>query len=201
MMNLEERRAYWNKRENRAPYLAHHDLCDSLPYPFEPSIAMIFDNKDVLEIGPGNGRQYERVRERTRSYSVCDISMSALEEPIFRDIDQRHGGRYVISDWNANLPRSFDVIHFWYVLHHIQLSEMHLFFAFVRNHLRRPYGLVAFNTPMLENVQSDPAGDGIGTTYSDPEVVRQTAHPLEIIMAQPVQQKSTGHVFLLRYNR
>lgn len=195
LTNLERRRWLWNHRSTRGPELGH-DLRDSLPYPFEPSIQMIFDGKDTLEIGPGNGRQYERVRDRTKSYCICDISQGALDEPVFNSAD----GRFLIESWSQTLGRTFDLIHFWYVLHHIRLDELINFFDFVSRHLRDD-GLVAFNSPQLINVQHELEGNGEGTTYTDPVLIKTALRSLEMLMALPVDRKSTGFVMLLRKSR
>jgi predicted TPR repeat methyltransferase len=192
--HLEWRRQIWDQRENRGPVLGH-DLMDSLPYPFElsPCVSEVFVNADVLEIGPGNGRQYERLVGVTRSYSICDISPRALEETVFNKI----GKKYLITDWDQYLGEQFDVIHFWYVLHHVCLDEMEMFFTFVSNHLRND-GVAAFNCPEAINVQGSNEGDGVGTTYSDPSIVRRTAKGLDMLLELPVGRKSTGFLFLMK---
>jgi len=192
ILDLEKRKRFWDKRESRGPKV-EHDLSDSLPYPFEPAIQTIFDGKNVLEIGPGNGRQYERLRHRVKSYCVADISASALSEPVFDTAD----GRFLLETWERPVGRMFNVIHFWYVLHHIRLGEMRAFFAFVNKNLVNG-GLVAFNNPEPINVQGQREGDGQGTTYSDVAIVQECSWPLEMLMALPVNMKSTGYVFLLR---
>jgi SAM-dependent methyltransferase len=183
----------WGHRGARGPE-GGHDLCDSLPYPFETAgVQDIFNGKDVLEIGPGNGRQFEHVSRRSKSYCIADISKSALDEPVFKGASEK----FLISDWEELLGRVFDVIHFWYVLHHITQGEMRQFFLFVSNHLRDT-GVVAFNTPQKINVQHDPRGDGCGTTYSDPVIVHERLETLKVVRAVLVDRKSTGYVILLQ---
>ncbi len=171
-------------------------MTDSLPYPFENAgIQNIFDGMDVLEIGPGNGRQYERAHNRTKSYCLADISEEALMEPVFDDVAPSN--KFILSSWEQSLGRQFDVIHFWYVLHHVMLIEMKDFFSFVRRHLRSG-GLAAFNCPEPQNVQGFYEGNGTDTTYSDPSIVQLMARPMEMLMAAPIQMKSTGYVILLQ---
>lgn len=192
--DLEKRRQGWNQRKARAPYDTHHDMTDSLPYPFENAgIYPIFCGRDVLEIGPGNGRQYERLSKKAKSYCIADIAPNGLAESVFRTATEK----FLLEDWNQNLGRTFDVIHFWYVLHHIRLGEMPDFFSFVHRHLKSG-GLAAFNCPMPINVTGAPEGDGFGTTYSDPMVVQNNCRPLNILMSLPIGQKSNGYVFLLQ---
>lgn len=195
IQNLAERQMKWAYRGNRGP-ITGHDLVDSLPYPFEDAnIQTVFDNKDVLEIGPGNGRQYERLCGVVKTYCIADISADALAEPAFEGVAVED--RFLLADWRQQLGKVFDVVHFWYVLHHIVRAEMTYFFEFVSRHLRDG-GLVAFNSPEPQNVQGPLEGDGIGTTYSDPDVVREVAPQFEVLVSASIQRKSTGHVFLMR---
>lgn len=194
LRDFEKRKQLWDLRDNRGPRNGH-DLRDSLPYPFETvGIQMIFDDKDVLEIGPGNGRQYERVKDRCKTCSILDLSPAVLKEPVF----SKSTGKYLLEDWDQSLGRLFDVVHFWYVLHHIRQDELRSFFDLIARHLRHG-GLVCFNSPQPINVQGLPEGDGIGTTWTDPYIV-QVALPsdLEMIMALNVDKNSTGFVFMLR---
>lgn len=197
--DLERRRRYWDIRTNRAPYDTH-DMTDSLPYPFEcagVSLTTLFRDKDVLEIGPGNGRQYERLRGIARSYCIADIAPDGLDEPAFNDIAPDR--KFLLEDWGQSLGRTFDVIHFWYVLHHIIRNEMTDFFTFVSNHLRKG-GAACFNCPEPTNMQGTWSGDGMGTTYSDPIIVRCAIMdlPLSVVMNVRVGMKSTGYVFMLQ---
>ena len=195
MKYLDRRRDYWNVRTNRAPYDTH-DLQDSLPYPFEDTgLLGIFEDKDVLEIGPGNGRQYERLRGLARSYCIADIAPDGLNEVVFDSAD----GKFVLEDWEQSLGRTFEVIHFWYVLHHVLREEMTDFFTFISDHLRKG-GAACFNCPEPVNVQGRFEGDGVGTTYSDPIIVRCAVMnlPLTVVTDVYVGRKSTGYVFLLQ---
>lgn len=191
MPNYIKRCWLWDHRGARGP-IGGHDLFDSLPYPFEPTLTHIYRNRDVLELGPGNGRQYERVVKLTSSYCIADIAPSVMVDPVFASASDK----FILSGWEDTLHRSFDVIHFWYVLHHIRLDEMLAFFRFIARHLRQG-GLVAFNLPELVNVQGPMEGDGEGTTYSDPVIIKEAAPQFEVLLAIPVQKKSTGYVLLL----
>lgn len=194
IVDLDKRRKLWNRDHigPRVPY-GKYDLLDSLPYPFESAdLGDIFTGKDVLEIGPGNGRQYERVRNKARTYSIADISPAALGDPTFNQVTSK----YLLTSWHQDLNRKFDVIHFWYVLHHIRQDEMGEFFAFICRHLRES-GIAAFNCPEPINVQGDPNGDGLGTSYSDPGLIEEKAPLLKIVEQVYIGQKSTGHVFLM----
>lgn len=193
MNNLLKRIAYWDQSESRGPYVTH-DLEDSLPYPFEDAgLRDIFVCQNVLELGPGNGRQYEKIRPLCASYSIADISPIALRADVFRGVSHK----LLITDWRELFGVSFNVIHFWYVLHHIQRGELIDFFQFIANHLEYG-GSVLFNTPQLENVQGSLDGDGIGTTWIDVELVEASLPDmLTLVSATHLDKKSTGAVVLL----
>ena len=194
MYELEKRQRFWNEFESRGPRKGH-DLYDSLPYPFENAgISHIFKDKDVLEIGPGNGRQYERIQKEVKTYSICDICPNVLTLPVFNTTDIKH----LIRNWDEKIGRTFDVIHFWYVIHHICQSELQAFFFFIHQHLNND-GLVAFNTPCKINVQGDDEGDGIGTTWTDLDVLINSMNGrFDLVSKYEFGDKSTGFVFLFR---
>lgn len=163
--DLEVRRRHWDKSSNRAPRDGH-DMTDSLPYPFEGT-EHLFAGKDVLEIGPGRGRQYDRLKGIARSYAICDISQEALDEPVFAGVPWR----FLLSDYGERFGL-FDVVHFWYVLHHVKPRERSDFFGFVAAHLR-PGGFVLFNSPQVGNERGWYANDGMGTTWIDEGLIRR----------------------------
>ncbi len=192
-----ERRAHWDVPTNRAPH-DWHDIADSLPYPFE-GFEWMFYGKDVLEVGPGRGRQYERIKKTCGTYRICDISPAALLEPVFADV----GARYLLWGYNDDFGCQFDVIHFWYVLHHVKRSELGDFFAFIARHLRRG-GVALFNSPQTDKPEEWYAGDGIGTTMMSTTEIR-AAYALGAVYAPLVTEKmllqethSSGHVFVVR---
>ena len=187
--NIVERADYW--QHHLSPYLDRHDLSDSIPYPYD-GMEHLFDGKDVLEVGPGRGRQYQRLKGRVRSYSVCDIV--ALDPDIFGGAD----GRYVISSYSSDLGTEFDVVHFWYVLHHVRTDELADFFRFLARHLE--YGGVAvFNTPWLGNPRGWYVGDGIGTTYIGVREVEDNSRKwFRVLRCSKVDERSNGYVFVLR---
>lgn len=192
MNDLEKRRAHWDVPTNRAPR-EEHDMTDSLPYPFE-GLEALFTGQDVLEIGPGRGRQFERLWNKTRTYSVCDISPAALEKPVFAPAK----ARFLISSYKENLLQSFDVIHFWYVLHHVKVDELSDFFRFIARHLR-PNGLAIFNSPQTGNHRAWYTGDGIGTTYLERWAIEQAYWPcFNTVVVRKQDDRSSGYLFVLR---
>lgn len=131
----------------------------------------LFTDKKVLEIGPGEGRQFNLVKEQTQDYSIADISQAALDEKTYDNGVEK----YLLEDYNQDFDVKFDVIHFWYVIHHVKLEEVHSFFGFLDRHLTED-GLLIFNYPEtakiadghLENngIKTTPLSTGIVIEYS-----------------------------------
>lgn len=190
--DLAGRRSHWDDPRSRAPR-EEHDLADSLPYPFAP-VEHLFAGKDVLEIGPGRGRQYDRLGGAVASYGVCDLSPAALDEPALDGV----ACKLLLEDYAIDFGRRFDVVHFWYVLHHVKRAEMGAFFAFVARH-SRPSGLALFNSPQDGNAPEWYRGDGMGTTWMDRETVRSAYAPhLETLDVYCQDDRSSGDLFVTR---
>lgn len=152
--------------KNRVRFWSEADICatqgESISNPFKSHIE-IFESKDVLEIGPGWGRQFQQLSLLTSNYCVADICKKVLDRKIYKDIDT-----IVIKNYKQDLNRKFDIITFWYVIHHILSSELENFFDFLNRHLYVG-GSVFFNCPSdtlnQENGSlKDIDGDGIKTT-------------------------------------
>jgi 2-polyprenyl-3-methyl-5-hydroxy-6-metoxy-1,4-benzoquinol methylase len=131
---------------------------DSDPAPFI-DYAKYYVGADVLEIGPGEGRAYEVVRRVVKSYAIVDISQQALDSPVWKDVEVR----YPIEEWSDHLGRTFDVVHFWYVLHHVPRCELYDFLDFAQKHLPHD-GMLLFNTPFLGFHEGAYKDDGVQTT-------------------------------------
>lgn len=186
--DIERRRKYWDDKRNRAPH-DFHDLTDSDPYPFA-KVERMFRGKDVLEIGPGRGRQYERLKGIVKSYSIADISSDALCEPVFDQVQ----GRFLIEDYGEPFGR-FDVVHFWYVLHHVKIAELEPFFSFVAS-LLRDDGAVFFNSPHEFRDGKWYRNDGLGTTWIGKDQVLDIAGSyLDFFLVDEVNERSTGCIF------
>lgn len=87
-------------------------------------------NKDVLEIGPGEGRQYDILSKLAKSYAVAGISNIVLEK--YKDKTDI----YLIEDYAVYFQREFDVINAFYVFHHVLEEELEDFVYFLKRHLR-----------------------------------------------------------------
>lgn len=165
---------------------------DSPPCPFE-KYTHFFTFRDVLEIGAGEGRQYEYAHIGTKSYSIADISEEALDtERIPLHVD-----RYLITDYDSNFGRKFDLIHFWYVLHHIPREELFAFINFLRRHLISG-GILMFNTPYLDFDEGAYADDGVNTTPHKIYHMLQYLDPYFFCLYVDGTKwgKSNGHIYV-----
>ncbi len=156
MKDIENRIEFWTKADEG------RTKGRSMPHPFMSHPEM-FQSKDVLEIGPGWGRQFKQLDPLVSTYCVADICQKVLDRKVYKDID-----RVLIEDYQQDLNTKFDVIAFWYVIHHILGSELDDFFSFLNRHLYVG-GSVFFNCPGDEFDQEIGSpeninGDGIKTT-------------------------------------
>lgn len=191
IQNLKQRKEFWGKRKNRGPIDGSHDISGSMPYPFEAHVEL-FKSKDVLELGPGNGRQYDVLKDVVKRYSVCDISSEALGEGCFVNLS-----KHLLYDYKQDLLETFEIIHFWYVLHHVTFSELDLFFGFVYRHLKVG-GCVLFNTPQIQVDTKIYPGDGIGTTNFNLMLILKTLEVFNfrILNVEYINKESTGYLII-----
>lgn len=152
--DLPKRAEFWSDREKTNFEGA------SIGRPFDKHES-VFRRARVLEIGPGDGRQFEMLQPLSKSYALADISKRILDKPIYEGV----ASKYLISSYSQNLNECFDVITFWYVMHHVLRTEAQDFFGFIRRHLKLG-GYVYFNTAGGDHPDAD-AADGIGTTAHD----------------------------------
>ena len=129
----------------------------------------------------------------TDRYSVADISPVVLGQIFYKDCEHK----LQIHSFEDNFGIQFQVIHFWYVLHHIMKEEVIPFVQFIERHLEQG-GHVLFNTPNLN--EGGYANDGLNTTPHELiEVIEsfsQHFHPLIIDGRRYV--RSNGFVFVGR---
>lgn len=138
MKDKEARREYW--KENFKLMRGWSPAC---PFEVIPNYQVYFLNKDVLEVGPGDGRQFKELCSITKSHSVADIVPEILEQTIFNNTK-----KFLIETFLGYLQEKFDTICFWYVLHHIRRDEGKNFFKFLEKHLRED-GYIVFNAPLF----------------------------------------------------
>ena len=147
---------------------------DSPPIPFDGEVYNEFRMWHVLELGPGEGRQFRKVAPICASYSIADIVPEVLQLPIYNNV----AGKFLITDYTSdNFGKMFDVIHFWYVLHHVLEWELRDFFLFCFRHLCK-YGTLVFNTPSLMCPPEVYLGDGKQTTKHTPEKIVEVLHSI-----------------------
>lgn len=159
MKDIEERIGFWSEA----------DICrtegESMPHPFMARLE-IFESKDVLEIGPGWGRQFKQLSLLASTYCVADICQKVLNRKVYQNVD-----KFLIRNYQQNFNKKFNVITFWYVLHHLLTTELDDFFLFLDRHLN-PDGYLFFNSvsnrPKAYIDSSENSnGDGLMTTAHD----------------------------------
>lgn len=192
MKNLDERAVYWGERT------AESCMGGSTILPCPKDWLEYFNGKRVLEIGPGGGRQIEIVKPLAKSYAIADISLDVLK---------LHNGmdKYLIEDYGSPLKSlsklkkstaKFDVIHFWYVLHHVLEEERDSFFKFLFKLLNKA-GLIIFNTPINDFPDEVYADNGMLTVRHQIADIRRSLDPyFTVTDTELLQEKSTGFVFL-----
>lgn len=159
--DLEARAKFWGELET------HSYGGGSLPFPYK-RFENLFLGKKVLEIGPGAGRQFHELFRVAASYSVADISQQVLDKEDYKKVP-----KHLITSYQMEHVGEFDIVHFWYVVHHVKPSELDEFAQFVSKHVK-PGGYVLFNTLNLEQMWgSELLGDGKTTSpHSVDDVVK-----------------------------
>uniref|UniRef100_A0A6M3ISA2 Putative methyltransferase n=1 Tax=viral metagenome TaxID=1070528 RepID=A0A6M3ISA2_9ZZZZ len=180
---MHKRAEFWNNNYTTA------QQSDSIAVPFAKYLDR-FTDKRVLEIGPGEGRQFDAVVGLVKDYAVADISQKVLSHYLCSV------GEYLITSYKDRFDVRFDLIHFWYVLHHVRRNEIDLFVDFLYDHLTRA-GLILFNTPQLDPARKDYGGNGIETTWFDLVDIKNALFPkFAIIDIEDINDKGTGYMIL-----
>ena len=124
---------------------------DSDPFPFlhVKDWYDSFVRKDVLEIGPGDGRQMFILATMANTYSIADIS-----EAVVKKHKDKVAQSFFIKTWNDDFDTSFDTICLWYVFHHVLNNELETFVSFLSRHLKDGGSLV-FNVPTIGQEKPD----------------------------------------------
>jgi 2-polyprenyl-3-methyl-5-hydroxy-6-metoxy-1,4-benzoquinol methylase len=192
MKNLDERAAYWGER------MAESCMGDSTIMPCPYDWLEYFKGKRVLEIGPGCGRQMLMVGPLAKSYAIADISKAVLDR--YEGMD-----KYLIEDYDkplksvSKLKKSaakFDVVHFWYVLHHVLPEELAPFVKFLSKLLNKD-GILMFNTPITDLPDEVYASNGMLTVrHSTPDIRKSLDPYFEITDTLNVNEKSTDFSIL-----
>ena len=185
MENFQSRLDHWSTGYST------YNQGDSLAHPFLNY--MQYFTGDILEIGPGDGRQAKAIMPKASSYSVADIVKEILELPIFKDCK----ANLLIRDWAQDYGIRFDTIHFWYLLHHIPRKELQAFVNFLYTHTKEK-GKVIFNTPHLDYDKGNYCDNGVLTTpYKIGEVVYAFDYKFFCLHVDGTQNKnSNGHIYV-----
>ena len=168
LMNLDERSEFWgNNDPNKLRSLDINSKDETITYFIENNLNY-FRNKRVLEIGPGKGRQTQYTFPLSKNYALADISKDVLDREVFENIREK----YILDDYefNKKYVKKFDVVLFWYVVHHVLQEELDDFFKFVKNSLKKR-GKIVFNYPSDDLPDRTYRNDGMKTTRFDEDEV------------------------------
>lgn len=159
----------------RSQFWTEHHIAkcqgNSIARPFEaiPDYPDVLIDRTILEIGPGEGRQARVASRLGAVYAIADISPGVLGRAQYAGF-----GRFLITDYASDdFDARFDVVCFWYVLHHVLLDEADAFFGFVKRHMK-PGGSAIFNAPHANPASQIAAGNGNGlqtTPWTIPHVL------------------------------
>lgn len=178
--NLNERRSFWN---------AHHvKNCQGSTPVHVDLIKKYCMMNNVLEIGPGEGRQFDIGFPISRTYDIADISNVVLN----RDKYDNVGNKYFIQNYNdVDFKRKYDVVHCWYVLHHV-LREETISFINMAYRLLIEGGIFMFNFANFRNDGKD-NDNGTQTTRRTFDEVISTLEVLKFRILEyiPVQNYSS----------
>ncbi|NJN99535.1 MAG: class I SAM-dependent methyltransferase [Anaerolineales bacterium] len=116
---------------------------------------------------PGAGRQFCVLSPLAREYDIADISTNILNKNIYDGAE-----KYWINNYSDYTNNKYDIVTFWFVIHHVLPEELESFIGFISRHLSNK-GLVIFNSPLKCNKQTLYNNDGIKTSiYKKHEVMR-----------------------------
>ena len=175
--NLQKRVDFWSDRyqkqyQGNSPVFNFHDHLN------------IFKDKHILEIGPGEGRQFDHVYPMSSSYAIADISKEVLNQTKYINIQKYH-----ITSYNDSFNNTFEVIHFWYVITHILKEELRPFFEFLYK-LTSEKGVLVFNYQCIDEYSIDQlANDGMKTSVLLEEDIEKAMYGFFNISSILVKEK------------
>lgn len=154
----------------------------------------IFNDKNVLEIGPGEGKMASKICNISSSFSVADISKRILELPIYEKIKPKN--KFLITGYDDNFNIKFDIIYFWYVVHHVLPEELEIFFSFIHRHCKKN-GVILFNyQDIREYPDSSLDNDGLKTSILDSNKVINSLEKF-FIVERKVQYDTVAETFYI----
>ena len=159
MKNIETRNKFWGTIEESG-YGG-----GSEPAPYNKHV-QLFKDKNVLEIGAGAGRQFHILKKVAKTYSIADISKLVLDKPMYADTLKFH-----ITSHDMDFGKRFDVVTFWYVVHHVLATELNEFAWFISRHVDTG-GYAYFNIPdITQHLFEEDDNSGTITTHHKREDV------------------------------
>ena len=140
MKDLTKRSEFWNHHN----IIYHQGNCQKDPFILTPNWQSLYQGKQVLEIGPGEGRQFKILLPLTSSYDIADISPDVVRNPIYKQTHKQS----LLTSWDLSLNTMYDTICLWYVFHHVLKSEAAGLISFLSRHTKHG-GFVHFNCPQI----------------------------------------------------
>ena len=188
MKDLQKRSEFWSEKHT-IPFQGNSK---EFPLSVVPNYQQYVENKIVMEIGPGEGRQLDKIKPLTSSYVIADISQSVLD---------KHSSipGFLITNYSEDFGIRVDTIVLFYVFHHVMVEEVDSFILFLKRHLNSD-GHLCFNIPT--NHSGD--GDGITTTNYNPKdfIQKLLDNNLDVLYNESLDQvKNTNNFMIVAKNK
>ena len=184
MKNLPDRIKFWK----------HTFKCQGGSTEFLNENLDLFVGKNVLEIGPGEGRQTLIVLNGAASCSIADICQDVLDLHVYDNIKIKN--KFLITSYSNNFNLKFDIVHFWYVLHHVLPDELESFFSFVDRHCKNR-GVIIFNFQDIKKYQDiSLSDDGLKTSKLDKDKVINVVEKFFTITKQVQYETQDEHQYI-----
>ena len=180
----DERSRFWRDTVGKIP----HDY-NRIPLKY----LRCLNARDVLEIGPGNGRHTQDIKKQCKGYDVADI-----DQKIVSDFADRADNGHLITDY-ASAVGKYDAILAWFVMHHITSGELGDFLAFLKINLR-PGGEIVINTPCDYRIYQGDAikDDGMHTTERELADVIEALRDVGFDVTDEMAQSGDSYIICAR---
>lgn len=151
-------------------------------------------NTNILEIGPGGGRQMKKVAWiKHKNYYVADISPNVCN-------DYMNSLLITWPEYKENLTEKVQLVHCWYVIHHVLKDELDNFINFINRQLTHG-GSFIFNYPDFNRTMrpQDFANDGYGPSGTAKHTRQEIIDSLEKNDMTVIEEKrdSNSHTFAI----
>ena len=155
--NNRDRLKFWNKV---GPVSRVGKGDEDFPYKAYDEWESFFKDKNVLEIGPGAGKQLNEVASLATEYSVADVADLVLK--LYPEKKNRKSYK-IDFDFSNSIRKKYDTIVAWYVVHHVLREEIDGFIDFLSSTLKKD-GVAVFNIPDRDHGNTAADNDGTKTT-------------------------------------